>query len=68
MIYENGEDIIMPYMKNNDRSDGQPRRRVGMHRRRKVCVFCGKDSEIDYKDAVKLRKLFRSGGRFFPSA
>ena len=27
--------------------DGAPmRRRGGMHRRKKVCVFCGKDKEI----------------------
>ena len=29
--------------------DGAPmRRRGGMHRRKKVCVFCGKDNTIDY--------------------
>ena len=28
--------------------DGAPmRRRGGMHRRKKVCVFCGKDNTID---------------------
>ena len=57
----------MPYMKsNNDRSDGQSRRRTGMHRRRKVCVFCGKDNEIDYKDAVKLRKYISERGKILP--
>ena len=34
--------------------DGAPmRRRGGMHRRKKVCVFCGKDNTIDYKDVNK---------------
>ena len=43
----------MPYSK--DRSDS-PRRRP-MHRRKKVCVFCGKENnEIDYKDVAKLKK------------
>ena len=28
-----------------------------MHRRKKVCVFCGKENnEIDYKDVAKLKK------------
>ena len=26
------------------------------HRRRKVCVFCGSEAAIDYKDANQLRK------------
>ena len=48
----------MPYSK--DRSDS-PRRRP-MHRRKKVCVFCGKENnEIDYKDvALPLREHVRS--------
>ncbi|HBB59363.1 MAG TPA: 30S ribosomal protein S18, partial [Lachnospiraceae bacterium] len=44
----------MPYMKNNDHTD-RPRR-GGMRRRKKVCIFCGKDGEIDYKDVVRLKK------------
>ena len=36
--------------------DSQMRRRPG-RRRKKVCVFCGKENnEIDYKDVAKLRK------------
>lgn len=34
-----------------------PRRRT-MHRRKKVCVFCGKDNVIDYKDVNKLKGIF----------
>ena len=62
------EKIIMPYMKNNsERPDGQNRRRAGgMHRRRKVCVFCGKDNIIDYKDAAKLRKYISERGKILP--
>ena len=38
--------------------DGAPmRRRGGMHRRKKVCVFCGKDNTIDYKDVNKLKDI-----------
>ena len=39
-----------------DRSDSPMRRKGGMRRRKKVCVFCGKDHEISYKDAATLRK------------
>ena len=41
---------------NSDRSDSPMKRRGGMHRRKKVCVFCGKDSAIDYKDVNKLKR------------
>ena len=46
----------MPYMNRNsgDRPDFANRRRGGMHRRKKVCVFCGKEGDIDYKDVIKL--------------
>jgi small subunit ribosomal protein S18 len=47
-----------------------------MHRRRKVCVFCGqavnKDGEknpeviIDYKDTAKLRKYVSERGKILP--
>ena len=33
-----------------------PRRKGGMRRTKKVCVFCGKDSAIDYKDVNKLKR------------
>ena len=29
--------------------EGAPMKRRPMHRRKKVCVFCGKDNVIDYK-------------------
>ena len=33
-----------------------PRKKGGMRRRKKVCVFCGKDNVIDYKDTAKLKR------------
>ena len=41
----------------SDKSDAPVRRKGGMHRRKKVCVFCGKDNVIDYKDTAKLKKF-----------
>ena len=34
----------------SDRDGAPARRRPNIRRRRKVCVFCGKDNVIDYKD------------------
>lgn len=46
--------------------DGAPmRRRGGMHRRKKVCVFCGKDNTIDYKDVNKLKDISLREEKFF---
>ena len=51
----------------SERPEGPAKRRGGMHaRRRKVCVFCGKDNVIDYKDANKLRKYISEGGKILP--
>ena len=57
----------MAFNKESDRSDA-PRRRVGggIRRRKKVCVFCGKDSEISYKDTVKLKKYVSERGKILP--
>ena len=47
--------------------DGAPmRRRGGMHRRKKVCVFCGKDNTIDYKDVNKLKRYISERGKILP--
>ncbi len=56
----------MAYTRNNDRNDPSSRRRGGIRRRRKVCVFCGKDNIIDYKDALKLRKYISERGKILP--
>ena len=49
----------------NKTGDGQQRRRP-MHRRKKVCVFCGKDNVIDYKDTAKLKKYISERGKILP--
>ncbi|MBO6147156.1 MAG: 30S ribosomal protein S18 [Lachnospiraceae bacterium] len=54
----------MPYTKNNDHAD-RPRR-GGIRRRKKVCIFCGKDGEIDYKDVVRLKKFISERGKILP--
>ncbi len=54
----------MPFNKNNDRAEHP--RRGGIRRRRKVCVFCGKDIVIDYKDALKLKKYISERGKILP--
>ena len=48
-----------------ERADGQQRRRP-MHRRKKVCVFCGKDNVIDYKDTAKLKRYISERGKILP--
>ena len=48
-----------------DRAEGGQRRRP-MHRRKKVCVFCGKDNVIDYKDTAKLKKYVSERGKILP--
>ena len=44
----------MAYNK-SERPDS-PMKRRGGRRRKKVCVFCGKDNVIDYKDTNKLKR------------
>ena len=49
-----------------DRSDSPMKRRGGMRRRKKVCVFCGKDNTIDYKDTNKLKRYVSERGKILP--
>jgi len=49
-----------------DRGEGQRRRASGMRRRRKVCVYCGKDTVISYKDVNMLRKFISESGKILP--
>ena len=49
-----------------ERSGDAPARRRAPHRRKKVCVFCGKDNVIDYKDVNKLRKYVSERGKILP--
>ncbi|MBO7710623.1 MAG: 30S ribosomal protein S18 [Lachnospiraceae bacterium] len=49
-----------------ERSDS-PMKRRGGRRRKKVCVFCGKDmGEIDYKDTAKLKRFVSERGKILP--
>ena len=49
-----------------DRADASKMRRGGMRRRKKVCVFCGKDNVIDYKDTNKLKRYVSERGKILP--
>ena len=48
-----------------DKADSPMKRRGGIRRRKKVCVFCGKDNVIDYKDTNKLKDTFLKEEKFF---
>ena len=50
----------------SDKPDSPMRRKGGMHRRRKVCAFCGKDNVIDYKDNAKLKRYVSERGKILP--
>ena len=49
-----------------NKEGGAPAKRRPMHRRKKVCVFCGKDNAIDYKDTAKLKKYVSERGKILP--
>ena len=49
-----------------ERSGDAPARRKAPHRRKKVCVFCGKDNVIDYKDVNKLKRYISERGKILP--
>ena len=55
----------MAYDKGN-RPEGGFKRRGGGRRRKKVCVFCGKDNTIDYKDTNKLKRYVSERGKILP--
>lgn len=55
----------MAFDKGN-RPEGGFKRRGGGRRRKKVCVFCGKDNVIDYKDTAKLKKYVSERGKILP--
>ena len=47
----------MAYEKGS-RPEGGFKRRGPVRRRKKVCVFCGKENnEIDYKDVSKIKEI-----------
>ena len=49
-----------------NRTDAPRKRAGGMRRRKKVCVFCGKDNAIDYKDTAKLKRYVSERGKILP--
>ena len=51
-----------------DKTDAPMKRRgMGMHRRKKVCIFCTEENkEIDYKDVATLRKFVSERGKILP--
>ena len=49
----------------NEKADS-PMKRRGGRRRKKVCVFCGKDNTIDYKDINKLKRYISERGKILP--
>ena len=55
----------MAYNK-TEHGDGPKRRPGGMRKRKKVCVFCGKDNTIDYKDTAKLKRYVSERGKILP--
>ena len=50
----------------NKSADGSSMKRRPMRRRKKVCVFCGKDNVIDYKDTNKLKRYISERGKILP--
>ena len=50
----------------SDKSDAPMRRKGAIRRRKKVCVFCGKDNTIDYKDVAKLKRYVSERGKILP--
>lgn len=53
--------------KGNNRGDDRlDRRKNNIHRKRKVCQFCGKDAYIDYKDVNKLKRFVSERGKILP--
>ena len=56
----------MPNPRENRGTDAPMKKRIN-RRRKKVCVFCGKENnEIDYKDVEKLRRYITERGKILP--
>ena len=51
---------------NREAKGDSPMKRRGGRRRKKVCVFCGKDNVIDYKDTNKLKRYISERGKILP--
>mgnify|MGYP003296665218 CR=1 FL=1 len=56
----------MAYNK-TEKADAPMKRKGGMRRRKKVCVFCGdKNNTIDFKDVNKLKRYVSERGKILP--
>ena len=55
----------MAYNK-TDKADASKPRRSGIRRKKKVCVFCGDTTPIDYKDVARLKKYVSERGKILP--
>ena len=49
-----------------EKSDAPMRKKGGIRRRKKVCVFCGMDIVIDYKVANMLKRYVSERGKILP--
>ncbi len=49
-----------------DKAENFKFKRNNMRRKKKVCVFCGEDNVIDYKDAAKLKRFISERGKILP--
>ena len=49
-----------------EKADSPMKRRGGIRRRKKVCVFCGKDNVIDYTDTAKLTRYVSERAKILP--
>ena len=57
----------MAYQRSGEGREGGYRRKPnGFRRRKKVCVFCGKDNQISYKDVNKLKRYISERGKILP--
>jgi small subunit ribosomal protein S18 len=50
----------------SDKADSPMKRRGGMRRKKKVCIFCGKDNVIEFKDTNKLKRYVSERGKILP--
>ena len=56
----------MAFEKTANREGASSMKRRPLRRRKKVCVFCGKDNVIDYKDTNKLKRYISERGKILP--
>ncbi len=56
----------MAYNK-EEKSEAPRRKPTTLHRRKKVCAFCGEKAQpVDYKDVATLKKYISERGKILP--